>query len=143
MPCYDRLEFEELLAPLNELLELWSLWKNLYHVTMEQTGKRREGGRQIRTHAKRNRTPAQRLEESGQLNEEQKERIADLRRKNNPFEMKAEIERRLSEIWELQKHLSAEAEEGGGLAVEGPPALRSVSPSTARESTNNQDAMVS
>ncbi|MDQ8192780.1 hypothetical protein QEH58_20990, partial [Roseibacillus persicicus] len=67
---YDRLEHPELVEQLTELLTLWSLWKNLYHATMEQTSKRREGSRQIRTHAKRNRTPAQRLLESGHLRAE-------------------------------------------------------------------------
>lgn len=140
---YERLGHEELLGPLNELLSLWSLWKNLYHVTMEQVGKTREGSRQIRRHAKRSRTPAQRLESSGQLSEEQKERIAAWRAAGDPFAMKAEIERRLAEIWELHARLETARTGEGALAGEGPPPLRSVSPSPARKTTNNQDAMVS
>lgn len=140
---YDRLGFEELLGPLNELLSLWCLWKNLYQVTMEQVGKTREGSRQIRRHAKCSRTPAQRLESSGQLDEAQKRRIAALRETSNPFAMKAEIECRLAGIWALAARLAAAAAAQPGLADEGPPPLRSVRPSSARKTTTNQDVMVS
>ena len=140
---YERLGHEDLLAPLNELLTLWSRWKNLYQVSMEQVSKTREGSRQIRKHAKQSRTPAQRLAGSGQVDEEQEARISAWYEQGNPFEMKAEIERRLGELWALQSHL----ELGGGgqsaLAGEGPPALRSEGPSPARKSTTTQDAMVS
>jgi len=140
---YDRLGYEELVEPLNGLLSLWSLWKNLYHVSMEQTEKRREGSRQIRRHAKRSRTPAQRLESSGQLSEEQKERITAWRRTSDPFAMRTEIERRLAGIWELRARLEAAQHGEDDLAGEGSPALRSVNPSPARKTTNNQDVMVS
>lgn len=140
---YDRLGYEELLGPVNELLSLWSLWKNLYHVSMEQVSKTREGSRQVRRHAKRSRTPAQRLESSGQLTEEQRERIAAWRESSNPFAMKADIERRLAEVWQLRERLEAAEAGGSDLAGEGPPPLRSVSPSPARKTTNNQDVMVS
>ena len=43
---YERLGHPELLAPLNELLELWSQWKNLYCTTMEQISSTREGSKQ-------------------------------------------------------------------------------------------------
>lgn len=140
---YDRLAFEELLAPLNELLARWSLWKNLYCVTMEQLSRKREGSKQIRKHAKRNRTPAERLEASGQLGAEQERWLAERRRESNPFEMKAEIERRLRELWEKNAELEAAARGESGLADEGPPPLRSVGPSSARKQNQNQDAMVS
>jgi hypothetical protein len=55
---YERLGHRELLEGLNELLKLWSLWRNLFCVTMKQESKRREGSRQIRRHEKRGRTPA-------------------------------------------------------------------------------------
>jgi hypothetical protein len=144
---YDRLGHEELLEPLNGLLSLWSLWKNLYCVTMEQISKEREGSRQIRRHAKRNRTPAERLEASGQLSVDQKAWLEARRKESNPFEMKAEIERRLAAIWELRSRLEQMAEEESVLADEGSPPLRCVVPSSARQRSkrtpHNQDAMVS
>lgn len=141
---YERLDHQELLGPLNELLSLWSLWKNLYQVTMEQVSKTREGSRQIRRHAKRSRTPAERLESSGQLDPEHKRRIAAWREAGNPFAMKAEIERRLARIWDLQEQLEAAGVAGeGNLAAEGLPSLRSLSPSAATMTTTNQDVMVS
>jgi hypothetical protein len=67
----ERLEHRELLDGLNELLKLWSQWRNLFCVTMKQEGKRREGSRQIRRHEKKGRTPARRLIDSGQLRKEE------------------------------------------------------------------------
>ena len=54
---YDRLGHQELIEPLTTLLAKWSLFKNLYSVTMEQISKTREGIKEIRRHAKTNRTP--------------------------------------------------------------------------------------
>jgi hypothetical protein len=50
---YDRLAHQELLPELNELLSLWSLWKNLYCVTMKQESCHREGSKQVRRHSKK------------------------------------------------------------------------------------------
>ena len=69
---YDQLEHRELLDELNDLLKLRILWRNLYCVTMKQESKRREGSRQIRRHEKTSRTPAQRLIDSGEIQDGQK-----------------------------------------------------------------------
>jgi hypothetical protein len=149
---YDRLEHPELVEPLTELLTRWSLWKNLYHATMEQTSKRREGSRQIRTHAKRNRTPAQRLLESEHLRPKERQDLEHYLETTNPFEMKAEIEDRLEKLWKESESRNREADEKrqepeeaheSGLAPEGRTPLRSVQPSGASERTTNQLAMVS
>jgi hypothetical protein len=138
--------------PLTELLTRWSLWKNLYHATMEQTSKRREGSRQIRTHAKRNRTPAQRLLESEHLRPKERQDLEHYLETTNPFEMKAEIEDRLEKLWKESESRNREADEKrqepeeaheSGLAPEGRTPLRSVQPSGASERTTNQLAMVS
>jgi hypothetical protein len=63
----ERLEHRELLEDLNELLKLWSQWRNLFCVTMKQESKHREGSRQIRRHEKQGSTPARRLIDSGEL----------------------------------------------------------------------------
>jgi len=96
---YDRLEHPELLSELNELLSLWSLWKNLYCVTMKQASCRREGSRQVRRHEKKNRTPAQRLLDSGQLSKEHEKQIKDHLSALNPFEMKAQIQQKEDALW--------------------------------------------
>lgn len=140
---HDRLCHEELLGPLNELLAVWCLWKNLYSVTMEQVSKIREGSKQIRRHAKHSRTPAERLEASGVLDEDRKRWLASQRKANNPFEMKAGIERRLKEIWALKARLEEDDDRAGDLALAGVPALRSATPAKARRSRTNQDVMVS
>ncbi|MFT5491183.1 MAG: hypothetical protein ACI8V5_001544 [Limisphaerales bacterium] len=41
---YERMEHEELIEPVNELLKVWSLWRNLYCATMKQISSHREKG---------------------------------------------------------------------------------------------------
>jgi len=96
---YDRLEHREQLDELNELLKLWSLWRNLFCVTMKQSSKRREGSRQIRTHEKLNCTPAHRLMESGDLQEEPKRNLRKLLDENNPFTMRQQIRQFEDQFW--------------------------------------------
>jgi hypothetical protein len=55
---YERLEHEELVEPVNELLQVWSLWRNLYCATMKHICSHREG-RLIRRHEQPRLTPAQ------------------------------------------------------------------------------------
>lgn len=136
---YDRLEHPELLPALNKLLRTWSLWRNLYCVTMEQTSKRREGSKQIRTHARTSRTPAQRLLDGKSLTPAQREWINAQQKKHNPFEMKKKIEAQLTELWRQNKALS-EAELADGAAS---PLRSEAAPSANQQQPKNQDAMVS
>lgn len=142
---YDRIGHYELVEPLTQLLEKWSLFRNLYCVTMEQISKEREGSKEIRRHAKRNRTPAQRLLDGGKVTDNQRTWIQDQIASTNPFEMKKQIEEQLDEIWKLNAQLDLEEAEKWaiGLAEEGPPPLRSGSPSSARDQPKNQAATVS
>ncbi len=112
---YERLEHPGLLPALNELLKIWSLWRNLYCVTMEQTSKRREGSKQIRPHARTNRTPAQRLLAGTSLTPAQGDWIKTEQRKHNPFEMKEQIEAQLAGVWR-QNQSQAEAALAGRAA---------------------------
>ena len=111
---------------MNELLRIWSLWRNLYCVTMEQTSKRREGSKQIRTHARTNRTPAQRLLDGTSLTPSQREWIKTQQGKHNPFEMKEKIEAQLTEVWRQNEALAE-------LAVGAAPPLRSETAPTANQ----------
>ena len=104
-----------------------------------------KGIKEIRRHAKTNRTPAQRLIDGGKISLAQRAWLEEQMAGTNPFEMKQEIEERLRKFWELVAKLDRqEAEKRESvLAEEGPPPLRSGSPSSAREQSKNQVAMVS
>ena len=109
---YERYGHEELVESVNGLLKYWSLWKNLFHVTMRQTACRREGSRRIRRHEKEAKTPLQRLEETGQLKPEMAKKWNELREQLNPFEMGETIEAWLSWIVERSEKLDAATAQG-------------------------------
>jgi len=102
---WDRLGHEELVAPCNELLELWSLWGNLYRPTMRQVFRKREKGKIVRRHEKEAKTPARRLLESGQLEQKQAAELKEVLEENDPFAMKEEIESCLQRLWERCREL--------------------------------------
>ena len=140
---YERLEHRELLDDLNELLKLWSRWRNLFCVTMKQESKRREGSRQIRRQEKQGRTPARRLIESGQLRKEQRCELEIQLSTLNPFAMRREIRRLEDRLWSRRDELYAQ-EDRAALALAGVPPLRSGPPARAsKPATRNQAAMVS
>ena len=140
---YERLGHPELLAPLNELLALWSQWKNLYCTTMEQISSTREGSKHKRQHVKLPQTPAQRLLATAQLSEPQRERIEASLRATNPFQMKARIERLLGALWQKRKRLMKAEEGEERLAFLELPPLRSGSSKNATKTTQTQKATVS
>jgi hypothetical protein len=139
----ERLEHRELLDDLNELLMIWSQWRNLFCVTMKQESKQRRGSRQIRRHEKQGRTPAQRLIDSGELRDEERRELEKQMARLNPFEMRAEIRRLEDRLWTRRKELYEE-EEREALALTGGPPLRYEPPVRASQPVNkNQAAMVS
>ena len=127
---YDRLYHQEQLTELNELLKLWSLWKNLYSVTMKQESRIREGSKHVRRHAKTSHSPAQRLLMSGKLSDEHSSLIEHQLSTNNPFKMRAEIRKREDVFWAKREQLIKE-EQHESLASEGRSTLRSEQPSEA------------
>ncbi len=137
---YDRLEHQELLPGLNELLSLWSLWKNLYCVTMKQESCHREGSKQVRRHSKKSYTPAQRLLDSGKLSAADKKRIKTHLRENDPFQLKAEIRLKENEFWS-KRTLLMQRDEDEWLASEGRSPLRSEQPSEASKQPPTQEAL--
>lgn len=140
---YERLGHRELLDELNELLKLWSLWRNLFCVTMKQESKRREGSRQIRRHEKQGRSPAQRLIESGQLRKGQRNELESQLASTNPFEMRKEIRSLEDRFWKRHEQL-LEWDRDEALALTGGSPLRSEPPVRAiKPTTKNQAAMVS
>lgn len=137
---YDRLEHRELLPELNELLTLWSLWKNLYCVTMKQESCHREGSKQVRRHCKKSYTPAQRLLDSGSVSAADKKRIKTHLRENDPFQLKAEIRIKEDEFWSKRAAL-IQQDEDEWLASEGRPPLRSGQPSEATKQPPTKEAL--
>ena len=138
---YDRLEHREQLDELNELLKLWSLWCNLFCVTMKQSGKRREGSRQIRIHEKQSHTPAQRLVDSCDLQEAQKSRLTKLLADTNPFELRAAIGQLEDNFWQRRTELYRQAAgEEAALALVGVSPLRSEPPTRASKPSTKQVA---
>lgn len=141
---YERIEHRELLEDLNELLKLWSQWRNLFCVTMKQVSKRREGSRQIRRHEKKGRTPAQRLIESGELQEEERWKLENQLSTLDPFAMRKEIHRLEDRLWSRRKELYEKRGEEERLALLGAPPLRSEAPKRATKAAiKNQGATVS
>lgn len=140
---YKRLEHRELLDDLNDLLKLWSRWRNLFCVTMKQESKRREGSRQIRRHEKRGRIPARRLIDSGDLRQEERQKLENQLSTLNPFAMRAEIRRLEDCLWMRREELY-QGEEREALTLAGASPLRSEAPARAsKPTTRNQAATVS
>ena len=140
---YERLEHRELLDDLNDLLKLWSQWRNLFCVTMKQESKRREGSRQIRRHEKQGRSPARRLIDSGDLRQEEQQKLENQLSNLNPFAMRAEIRRLEDRLWRCREELY-KAGEREALALAGASPLRSEPPARAsKPRTKNQAATVS
>ena len=139
---YERLGHQEQLEALNELLQLWSLWKNLYSVTMKQQSRVREGSKYVRRHDKKSYTPAQRLLMSGKLSDEQTVIIKHHLEVNNPFEMQAEIRRLENTFWAKRNDLIKKDSEES-LASEGSSPLRSEQPSEALNQQKTKNRRVS
>ena len=108
---YDRLEHEELVKPIDQLLELWSKWRNLYSVTMKQQSRTRQGSRLIRRHEKTPQTPCQRLMDYWREQGDKKRvnKLKSMMKENDPIAMKEEIERRLAEVARQKARLESGA----------------------------------
>ena len=106
---YDRLGHQALMALTNDLLEAWSVWRNIFTTTFKQIETRREGNRQIRVHEKEPQTPCQRLIDysRAQGNEAEAQALECWRSQHDPFKLKAWIEEQLKEIWDLDNELNA------------------------------------
>jgi hypothetical protein len=109
---YERMEHEELIEPVNELLKVWSLWRNLYCATMKQISSHREKGRLIRRHEKLPMTPCQRLigYRRAQGQEFQVGELEALLERHDPIQMKEDIEKRLKSIASKTQKLRTQKE---------------------------------
>lgn len=102
---YERLEYSQLIESVNELVQIWSLWNNIYSPTLKQLSCYREGSKRRRRHEKEAQTPAQRLLQHPGISDQAKKAIQRAIQNNDPIDMKEEIERRLAYIWALNAKL--------------------------------------
>lgn len=117
---HDRLGHDQLMAPLSELLEAWCVWRNCFTTTFKQLEKRREGSRTVRVHEKVPKTPCGRLVEycRGVGDTVTADALEAWRSLHDPFELKAWIEAKLTQVWKLDRALGS-AEDRGEPDLEG------------------------
>jgi len=111
---HDRLGHELLMKPIFDLLEAWCVWRNCFTVSFKQIEHRREGSKTIRRHERVPQTPCERLIKyyrAEEKNEEKANALEIWRGLHDPFELKNWIEKKLTQIWKLDRALSlAESE---------------------------------
>jgi hypothetical protein len=87
---YERMGHQELAELLDELLQKWSLWSNLFVPTGKLKSRERIGSRVIKKHEKPQ-TPCQRLLGSPAVSERAKAALRQLRDQTDPIIMRREI----------------------------------------------------
>ncbi len=111
---FGRLGHDLLVAPVTELMEAWSIWRNAFTTTFKQTEKKRVGSKTVRRHEKVPQTPCDRLiayREGGGENAAA-DSLRTWRDVHDPFELKDWIEARMATIWKLDAALNLAQSEG-------------------------------
>jgi hypothetical protein len=102
----DRFDQYELVAPLNALLKLWSLWNNLYGAQRRLLKKERApDGKVKRIHEKKAATPCTRLLNHPNHTLSQRQHLENLRKKHDPIDLRQEIETHMKALYELRASL--------------------------------------
>ena len=91
---YQRLEQPERVPLINELYRTWGLLHNFFCPNLKLLSKTRKGAKTIRKYSPPQ-TPYQRLLESKQLSQEQKQKLQTRFQQLNPLQLKREIEQKL------------------------------------------------
>lgn len=94
---YDRIGHQELSEALDELLQAWSLWNNLYMPTGKLLSKTREGSKVRKVHEKPQ-TPCQRVLASCGVSKEAKAKLLALLEQIDPVALRREIEQKQDEL---------------------------------------------
>lgn len=100
---YDRLDQQELVPLINDLYaNEWSLYQNHFCPTLKLVEKTRINSRYIKKYDKP-KTPYQRVMESDQIDEQIKLQLKAVHLTLDPFKLKAEIEGKIRQIFNLVK----------------------------------------
>jgi hypothetical protein len=101
---YERIEDPALIPLMNDIYKTcWNPLQNFFLPTFKMIEKRRVGAKIVKKYDKP-KTPYQRLIESQELTEEKKKKLREMKKTLNPFELKAELEKKLKVFFtELKK----------------------------------------
>lgn len=113
---YGRIDDPSLVAPLDALMEKWSLWSNLFIPTGKLLHKERQGSKVRRFHEPP-RTPCQRLLESPAVSGKAKTGLLRLLEQTDPITLRMEIDRERSRLLALAEKSSAEPEKASRSAA--------------------------
>lgn len=94
---YQRLELPELVPVINELYRTWGLLHNFFCPNLKLLSKTRKGARTLRKYSPPQ-TPYQRLSQSEQLSQEQKQKLQAQFQQLNPLRLKQQIEQKLKVV---------------------------------------------
>jgi len=108
---HARIEDFECVEPLNEVMGLWSLWKNLYRPVMKLISRTQEGHRSRKKYDEPQ-TPAHRVLACPGVEESEKKRIRMLYKSTDCFELKRRIDVALKDVF-TQIARRAEIASGG------------------------------
>lgn len=98
---YDRIENPQAVARINDLYSSWNQLQNFFLPSIKLGSKSRVGSKIIR-HYQPIQTPVQRLLDSTDIDDQQKDRLRQRRDSLNPFELKKEVEGKLKAVWNLR-----------------------------------------
>jgi hypothetical protein len=97
---YDRLEGEETTAALNAVYEVLRLWNNFFQPSVKLVEKHREGAK-VRKKYDQAKTPYQRVLESPDVAEADKEALHQLYLTLNPITLRRQLDGCLEVVWKL------------------------------------------
>lgn len=104
---YERFEDEELIELMNEIYrDYWNPLQNFFIPTFKLKEKMRVGSKIVKKYG-RPETPYNRLINSSQLTNEQKEKLKEQKKALNPFTLKTEMEAKLETFFERVRRLKA------------------------------------
>lgn len=105
---YDRLDEREMVALMNEIYrDYWNPLMNFFIPSIKLVGKTRVGAKMKKKYDKPQ-TPYKRLMDSINLTDHQKVQLEHRYEELNPFELKAGLERKMKEFYELLKRAESQ-----------------------------------
>ena len=99
---YDRYESDQALALFETIYHDWRLYVNFFQPVLKLVEKRRVGSKVIKKYDTA-RTPYQRVLESPDVSEQNKERLRQLYPTLNPVALRTRIDANLDKLWRLAR----------------------------------------